>query len=62
MEASHPPTPPNPGGSGLCSHPEKGNYIQDLDGPVAPGLQQVVDTAVNGVYQSVILPGGEDTL
>lgn len=51
METSHPLIPPQPRGVwDVLPHPEKGNYFQDLDGPVAPGLQQVLHTAVNRVY------------
>lgn len=41
-------------------HPEKGKYIQDLDGPVVPGLQQVVDTVMNGMYRSAVLKEQEE--
>lgn len=43
-------------------HPEKGKYIQDLDGPVVPGLQQVLDTVMNAMYQSAVLPEHEGKL
>lgn len=45
-----PPFPPaQPRGVWVATpHPEKGNYVQDLDGPVIPGLQQVLDTVVSG--------------
>lgn len=50
------PPPPQPRGVRVATpHPEKGNYIQDLDGPVIPGFQQVPDTAVSGIQQSAVL-------
>lgn len=63
MEIRHPLISPQPRGVwDVLPHPEKGNYFQDLNGPVAPGLQQVLHTAVNRVYQSVVLPEGEGIL
>lgn len=51
------PLPCNPGRGvwAAIPHPEKGKYIQDLDGPVVPGLQQVQDAIMNGMYQSAVL-------
>lgn len=31
-------------------HPEKGNYVQNLDGPVLPAFHQIFDTVVKGMY------------
>lgn len=57
------PFPHSPGGVWVAtSHPEKGNYIQDLDGPVVPGLQQVLDAVMNGMYQRAVLPEQEGML
>lgn len=55
--------PPQPRGDWAATpHPEKGNYRQDLDGPVVPGLQQVLDTVVKGLYQRAVLPEQEGML
>lgn len=51
-EACPRPTPPprSQGCLGSTSHPEKGDDVQNLDGPVVPGFHQVLDTVVKGMY------------
>lgn len=40
-------------------HPEKGKKVQYLNGPVLPGGHQVLDIAVKGLNNCVLLPEKE---